>query len=114
MIQLNILCKSEAEPLASQLIEALSGEAGKGTLSVPLVPVGSAEDVEPTWYGASGAISEEFEPLLRDPALLSERAEITLEQAEWLIGNSDVTFRDEEAWTLVLERLGLEVKQAPI
>jgi hypothetical protein len=105
---LNLLVTAAATPLASQLIEAVAGEAGKDTLSVPLVPIGSPPGTEPTWYGASGAIGSELVPLLQDAQLLADAAGIDLAQAELLLSQADVTEIESESWASVLERLGLE------
>jgi nucleotide-binding universal stress UspA family protein len=108
---LNLLVTAPATPLAQQLIEAVAGEAGKGTLSVPLVPVGSPPGTPATWYGASGAIGSELVQLLRDAQALAEAAGIDLSQAELLLSQADITEIDAEPWAAVLERLGLERQQ---
>ena len=108
---LNLLVTAAATPLAQQLIEAVAGEAGKGTLSVPLVPIGSPPGTPATWYGASGAIGSELVQLLRDAQALSEAASIDLSQAELLLSQADITEIDAEPWAAVLERLGLERQQ---
>ena len=108
------LVTAAATPLASQLIEAVAGEAGKDTLSVPLVPIGSPPGTAPTWFGASGAIGSELVSLLKDAQALSEAASIDLSQAELLLSQSDVTEIDAEPWAAVLERLGLERQQTEI
>ena len=114
--QLNILVTATATPLASQLMAAKAGEAGTGVLSVPLVPVGSSPDTLPTWFGASGAVASELEPMLRDAQILSDETEgtVDLATAQWLLNESDVTDRNVETWESVLERLGLEVQRGEV
>lgn len=79
---------------------SIIGESVADLWTVPLCD----EVNEVTHYISTGMIAEDFVGLVSDPATLSEKAGISLAQAQAILAQADIT---EESSEMAMARLGL-------
>ena len=94
-----ILPASIAET-ARNMAVSIIGESVANLWTVPLCNAANAI----THYISTGMIAEDFVELVSDPAILSEKAGISLEQAQAILARADITKESPET---AMARLGL-------
>lgn len=103
-------------PLARALAAGLEPVAAAGMFVVGLCPKDGPATAEPTRFVSSGAIDEQFAPMLTDAAALHAACGqfgVSLEECQALVDSSVVADVAEEGPFDTFDRLDLQLVQPP-
>lgn len=114
MSRLNIIAAAAIRSTAQALMESMAGDSAKYVLCIPLVPIGSPPGTAATHWAGTGYVGDDMAGLLLDAQALADAAGVPLANAEFLLGQADISSLEDESFEAACTRLGLQKQEAAL